>query len=122
MNAWMYLAAIVVGLFLSAVFSGSEIGLYRVLKPRVELEAGKGLRGGGLLHRSVRKRSALLITILIGNNVALELMTLSAEAWLKQGGASGLRRDLVLSLVLTPTVFVVGSSCRRTSSAAGRTR
>ncbi len=108
MSPMLLILGIALGLFFSAVFSGSETGLYSLSKPRVDLEADEGLRGAGLVRRFVNSRSALLITILIGNNVALELMTLSAEDLLSGRGLSGLQRDLVLSLALTPIVFLFG--------------
>lgn len=108
MSPLLFLLVIALALFLSGVFSGSESGLYSVSKPRVQLEADEGLRGGRVLRRCLEARSALLVTILIGNNVALEVMTLAAEGWLDLAEASSLQRDLTLSLVLTPGVFLFG--------------
>ena len=108
MSPLLLILGVVIGLVFSGIFSGSETGLYSVSKPRVHLEADEGLRGAKHVRKFADSRAALLVTILIGNNVALELMTLSAEDLLHQRGFSPLQRDLVLSFVLTPMVFLMG--------------
>jgi putative hemolysin len=108
MSPLLLILGVAVGLVFSGIFSGSETGLYSVSKPRVNLEADEGLRGARYVRKFANSRAALLVTILIGNNLALELMTLSAEDLLHQRGFSPLQRDLVLSFVLTPTVFLLG--------------
>lgn len=92
---------------LSAVFSGSETGFYSVSPLRLESEAESGNRASLMIKRLLRNESGLLITILIGNNLAIELVTLYSEHHLD--GLGWLPRewiDLTLMLVLTPTLFL----------------
>jgi putative hemolysin len=99
---------LIVGLFFSGMFSGSETGLYSVKSSRLDLDMRRGARGAGLVRRLTQRRATILITILIGNNLALELMTLSAEHSFETYGISGWRREVFLTLVLTPIVFLFG--------------
>ncbi len=94
-------------LFLSAVFSGSETGFYCISKLRVQVEAQGGRWRSRLIRWLIRDDYALLITILIGNNLMLESLThvvggsvrdnmLVPDAWL----------EVVVTLLLAPIVFV----------------
>jgi len=104
-----YLALVlIVGIFFSAVFSGSETGLYSVTRSRLEVEVRRGARGARLVRRLTERRAAVLITILIGNNLALELMTLGVEHGFESGAEPEWKRDAFLAFVLTPCVFLFG--------------
>ncbi len=96
-------------LFVSAVFSGSETGLYRLSQARLEVDARAGRRSAKLLRYLVRHESAVLVTILVGNNVALEVLTwhagqLGAEA------TEGFSHEFLVALTLTPIVFFLGEA------------
>jgi putative hemolysin len=99
---------VLVGLVLSAVFSGSETGLYSLSRSRLDVEARGGVRGAALLRSLSERRATVLITLLIGNNVALEFMTLVAEHALEAAELSDWRRDALLTFGLTPVVFLFG--------------
>lgn len=96
------------GLFLSGMFSGSETGLYSVTRSRLEVEVQRGARGAQLVRRLTERQASVLITILIGNNLALELMTLSAEHAFESHQVLDWKRDAFLAFVLSPTVFLFG--------------
>jgi len=95
-------------LFLSAVFSGAETGVYSVSRVRLEAEAAEGRRPARLLSRLFRDDASLLITLLIGNNLMLELLTHLAESSVERSGLPGYAHELVAALVLTPVVFLFG--------------
>jgi len=95
-------------LFLSAVFSGAETGVYSVSRVRLEAEAAEGRRSARLLVRLLRDDAGLLITLLIGNNLALELMTHLTEAEVRALGLADGLQELATTLVLTPAVFLLG--------------
>ena len=94
-----------VALLASAVFSGSETGLYRLSQPRLEVEARAGRRSAKLLRYLLRRESAVLVTILVGNNLAIEILTWRAEA-LGREVMQGFSHELLVVLVLTPIVFL----------------
>ena len=108
MNLTLLILALVLGLFLSAVFSGSETGLYSLSRSRLDLEVSRGTRGAHLMRRLAERRGTMLITILIGNNVALEVLTLVAEHAFEVGNVASWKRHVILTLVLTPIVFLFG--------------
>jgi len=95
-------------LFLSAVFSGAETGVYSVSRVRLEAEAAEGRRSARLLSRLLRDDAGLLITLLIGNNLALELMTHLTESKVRSLGLADGLQELVTTLLLTPAVFLFG--------------
>ena len=96
-------------LLASAVFSGSETGLYRLSQARLEVEARAGRRSAKLLRYLVRHESAVLVTILVGNNLALEILTWRAgEIWSET--AEGFSHEFLVALILTPIVFFLGEA------------
>jgi len=99
---------IVFALAASAAFSGSETGLYSLSRVRVDVEARRGRWVSRLVRWLLRNDAALLITLLIGNNLALELVTHQAEHLAATVGVPAAGRELVLLLLLTPGVFLFG--------------
>lgn len=96
-------------LFLSAVFSGSEIGLYGLSRVRLESDVREGRRFARWVRGLISNERAFLITILIGNNLVLELATDVGEEFLD----SLLQipqslQEVVLTAVLTPLLFLFG--------------
>lgn len=96
-------------LLLSAIFSGSETGTYTVSAIRLDAEARQGRRAARVLRRLLRSEGGVLISLLVGNNLMLEFATHLArsrvEAWsiLPLG-----TRELFVTLLLTPVVFLFG--------------
>ena len=62
-------------LFLSALFSGSEIAFISSSKLRVELKRKRGSRRGKILANFFDKPAHFLGTMLVGNNIALVIFT-----------------------------------------------
>ena len=93
---------------LSAVFSGSETGVYSVSRVRLEGEAEAGRRSARLLTRLLRDDATLLIALLIGNNLVLELLTHLAEAYVGGFTLPENTRELLAAALLTPVVFLFG--------------
>jgi len=92
----------------SALFSGTETGLYSLSRLRVEARARAGNRTARLIQLLQRDEAGLLITILIGNNLMLEIATHLAENLAALGGVPPNARELVLALCLTPVLFFFG--------------
>ncbi|MCA9262891.1 MAG: DUF21 domain-containing protein [Planctomycetales bacterium] len=97
------------GMFLSAFFSGSETGFYRVTRMRLALDALSGnWIARGLLW--LTNNPALFVaTTLIGNNLANYLTTLAIVLGVQQffGGPQP-TADVLAPIVLSPIVFVYG--------------
>lgn len=95
-------------LIFSAIFSGAETGVYSVSRVRLEAEAAQGRRPARQLSRLMRDDARLLITLLIGNNLALELLTNMTQATVEGSRIPPYTHELVVSLLLTPLVFLFG--------------
>lgn len=97
-----------VGLALSAFFSGSETGFYRVARVRLLIDALTGDRiAKGLLWAS-NNPAAFVATALVGNNVANNVTALSIvmlTGALLPGVAFA---ELGLTLATTPIIFIFG--------------
>jgi len=108
-SVWTALLVLVVLLLLSAVFSGFELGVYSVSRARLDAEARAGHRTARLLRRLVLNDTGLLITLLVGNNLVLQLAAMLAEGRLAAVEALPVwTRELLITAVLSPVVFVFG--------------
>jgi CBS domain containing-hemolysin-like protein len=112
MNLLVDTALLLLLVGLSATYSGSETGFYSLSSVQVDLDARSGSRRAVMMRWLLRNESALLITILIGNNLALELATHVAESMTKQlmGADDPAMVALVVTAALTPLVFLFGEA------------
>ncbi len=94
-------------LFLSGVFSGSETGVYSLSRVRLEADARRH-RMAQLLQRVLANETGILITLLIGNNLMLELTTHLADHQIEGSWVPPWARELVVAVFLTPIVFLFG--------------
>ncbi len=107
----LLLAAILflVGLNLSAFFSGSETGFYRVSFLRLSIDAQAGDRVAARILWFAKNPSMFVATTLVGNNVANYLTTASigfATGVLFTAGADW--AEIAGTLLVSPVVFVFG--------------
>ncbi|HIE99101.1 MAG TPA: DUF21 domain-containing protein [Planctomycetes bacterium] len=98
-----------VALKLSAFFSGSETGFYRVSTLQLTLQKQRGDTVAGRLFYFVAHPERFVATTLVGNNVSNYLTTLAiglivGAVW--QDGAGG--NEIVATLLLTPVIFIFG--------------
>jgi putative hemolysin len=92
---------------LSALFSGAETGFYSLSVARLEVDAEQGKRMARLVRYLARSEHALLVAILIGNNLMIELVThFGDELFGDLGLLPETGRELVLTAILTPVVFL----------------
>lgn len=103
------LALAVVGLLLSAFFSGSETGLYRATRLRLVLDAlGGSLNARGLLWL-VNRPSLFVATTLLGNNLANYMITLATVMVADNLGATRSRLfQIGMPLLMAPVLFIYG--------------
>lgn len=92
----------------SFLYSGSETGLYSLSRIRVDLEADHGRRTAAIVRRLLRDEPALLITILIGNNLANQLATHFGDELAAGLDLSPAAQALLVALVLSPVLFLLG--------------
>lgn len=94
----------------SGLYSGSEISFYSLSRAQVELEARQGNTSARIVRWLLRDRAALLVTILIGNNLAIELATLVASDLVRSESMQASTNALLVTLALTPILFLLGEA------------
>lgn len=112
---WVIILLFVVGLFLSALFSGSEMGLYRVPRVRLLIDAMGGDRIARGLLWLTSYPSLFVATTLVGNNLANYLTSLAivmGVPYLFAG--SGAWAEIIAPIVLAPVLFIYGEHLPKT--------
>lgn len=98
-----------VGMFLSAFFSGSETGFYRVTRVRLLLDGLGGDPTARTLLWLTNQPALFVATALIGNNLANYLVSLSIVMLTQYAiGNSMFWLDLLAPVALSPIIFVYG--------------
>jgi hypothetical protein len=96
---------LIIALFASSLFAGSETGYYGVNALRLKHEAGES-RNSALLEKIIRQPSAFLATLLIGNNIATDVAVHAAVMLFAASGFSN--TELLAILALAPLDFLIG--------------
>lgn len=94
----------------SFLYSGAEIGFYSLSRVQVDLEAEHGHRSARRVRGLLGDEPALLITLLIGNNIALQLATFVGEEIARGRELNEAEQVLAVSVLLTPLVFLFGEA------------
>ncbi|WP_404309913.1 CNNM domain-containing protein [Neorhodopirellula lusitana] len=97
-----------IGLTLSAFFSGSETGLYRVSRTRLILDGLSGSIAGRGLVWLINHPAIFVATTLVGNNLANYLTSFAIVMFVVHAFGSGASIELGLTVLMTPIVFVFG--------------
>ncbi len=100
----------VVTVALSWAFSGLETGIYRMSRLRLRLGAEKGDLKYVLLSRAMRDSSALLLTLLVANNLANYLATSSVTYLFLITVAEERTAELLATSLTAPLLFIFGES------------
>jgi putative hemolysin len=110
--AFLELLGLVACILASAIYSGSEIGFYSLSRVQMDLEAESGGQRARLVKWLAANDSALLVTILIGNNLVLELSSKLGGSLLGRTFAFSepSTQALATAVVLTPLVFLFGEA------------
>ncbi len=100
-----------IGVFLSAFFSGAETGFYRATRLRLVIDAlGGDWIAKGLLQL-VNRPALFVATLLVGNNLANYLVSRAVVEGVRVVVTSGeTLAELVAPLVIAPFIFVYGES------------
>ncbi|NND97800.1 MAG: DUF21 domain-containing protein [Pirellulaceae bacterium] len=98
----------VIGLLLSAFFSGTETGLYRVSRTRLVLDGLSGSRAAKGMVWLINHPAIFVATTLVGNNVANYLTSFAIVTAVAMMFDSSAAAELIGPMLLTPVVFVFG--------------
>lgn len=94
--------------FVSALMSGAEIGLYSLSRTQLDAEASSGRRAAKMLRSLVQHESWLLATLLVANNVTHQAATFVTEFALEPLGIGASWLELCIALVVTPPLLLFG--------------
>jgi CBS domain containing-hemolysin-like protein len=98
---------IIIFLFLSAFFSGSEIAFISANKLGVEVLKGKGSRKGNILASFYDNQRKFISTMLVGNNIALVIFTTLFELALRPLLVPYVGDSIMLLLTITVFATIV---------------
>ena len=100
---------LIVGLLLSALFSGSETGFYRATRIRLAIETLAGDRTSRALLWLSTPPSLFIATTLVGNNLAnyvTSLAVVMASQWMLPNG--GALVGIFAPIAIAPVIFILG--------------
>lgn len=104
----LILMIIVIGLGLSAFFSGSETGFYRVTRVRLVMDAKSGKWLSRMLLWLANHSTVVVATVLIGNNIANYLISLGLLLASQRLLSDWEEMQNLVPLLTTPFLFVYG--------------
>lgn len=99
---WFYINVLLL-LGLSALFSGSETGVYSINRVKLRYRLEQGDYRARLLNWMITPVGPTIICILIGNNIAAQLLATITEHYFSDAGIYSV---LITTCVLTPIVLV----------------
>jgi CBS domain containing-hemolysin-like protein len=103
------LLLLVIGIGLSAFFSGSETGFYRVTRVRLVIDALQGDRISKWLLHLANNPAFFVATTLVGNNLANYLTSLAVVLLTKHISQSdAVVAELTATILFSPLVFIYG--------------
>lgn len=103
----LYLVLLLVGVFLSALFSGSETGFYRASRVRLVIDNLEGNATASRLLWLMNNPGLFVATTLVGNNVAnyltsMAIVLVTIEIW------NSPMAEMLMPVLLSPLLFVYG--------------
>lgn len=102
------LALIALLLVLSAFFAGSETGVYRLSRLKLRIQAEQGKRRYELLFSIMRDGQALILSLLLGNNLVNYLMTGLVTVMLFNRLQNYHAAEVYTTVIITPVIFIFG--------------
>lgn len=104
----LLLVGLIAALAASAFFSGAETGVYCVDRVRLRVRADRGDARAKRLARLMDRREDLVITTLIGTNVADYFATVCVTALILRSAISEELAEVYATAILTPLILVFG--------------
>ncbi|MCC7333768.1 MAG: DUF21 domain-containing protein [Pirellulaceae bacterium] len=99
---------LLLGLALSAFFSGSETGFYRVTRVRLVMDAKSGRWLSRMLLWLANHSTVVVATVLIGNNIANYLVSFGLLLASQRLFPGWTQMETLVPLLMTPILFIYG--------------
>lgn len=99
---------LILGMSLSAFFSGSETGFYRVTRVRLVMDAKSGRWISRMLLWLANHSTVVVATVLIGNNIANYLVSFGLLLASQRLFAGWAQMETIVPLLMTPVLFIYG--------------
>ena len=107
-NSTVLILVAVFGVVLSGLFAGAETGMYQLSRLRLRLGIEKRRLSSVILGKCVRDRSALLLSVLIGNNLTHYFVTSIVTYMLLSKVRVAHTAELFAAFITVPVLFVFG--------------
>ena len=107
-GVYIAIAITVIGVLMSALYSGLETGLYTINKIRLDVRASTGWASAKRIRHLVDRPSRMLAVLLVCNNVANFLASYGAARILDATSFSPWMAILINTVVMVPILFVFG--------------
>jgi CBS domain containing-hemolysin-like protein len=108
MHLFLNIILIVSLMALSAFFSGSETGVYRLSRIRLRIRVEKGRSPYKILFNLLKDGQGLIFTLLLGNNLANYFLTSVVTMMILTRIDSQSMAQIYTTAMLTPVLFVFG--------------
>ena len=105
----LLIGGLLAGMVLSAFYSGAETGVYCLNPVRLRVSAEGGDTRAQRLERLMRRPEDLVITALLGTNLADYVVTACMTALLLRAAAAPQWVELYAAALATPLIFVFGA-------------
>jgi putative hemolysin len=105
-----YILIMIVGLVMSALYSGLETGLYTINRVRLMVRASHHERTAERLRRFTQNPNHMLATLLLGNNIANYAGSFGIAAILDYHGVGPGKAILINAGILIPLLFIFGET------------
>lgn len=104
----LLLVGLLAAVVLSGLFSGSETGVYCLNPVRLRVASEQGDAAARRLERLMRRPEDLVITLLLGTNLADYVATACTTALLLNAAVSESWAEIYTTAIVTPLIFVFG--------------
>lgn len=108
MTVVLLLVGLLVAIVLSGFFSGCETGVYCLNRLRLRVASEEGMPAAQRLEQCMRRPEDLVITTLLGTNVADYLATVSITALLLVSHVGEGLAEVYATAIVTPLILVFG--------------
>lgn len=107
-DLYIAIAVTVLGLVLSALYSGLETGLYTVNKIRLDVRASNGMKSAQRILALLDQPTRMLAVLLVCNNIANYVASYGVARMLEETSLGPWLAILVNTVVMIPVLFIFG--------------